>query len=230
MTLRQKIFDRKTWYAPQRAPLCDPKNFSTTVFLWNTEVFPYEVFRYFETTNSQMKSWFSPLKHKFFRYQNFSKTQKASSANFFQNCETTNFWQKIAILPSPFLSIKTFDTRIFLKHRRVPLPSFFVLWDNKFSIEDRVIPLWGKKFDNRIFLKHRRLLLRSFSTLRQKNFDRETWYVRPSKPSPLLPKKFSTPKVLWNTEVFPYNVFRYGETTSFRLKIVIFSLRHKFCR
>ena len=173
MTLRQKIFDRKTWYAPQRAPLCDPKNFSTTVFLWNTEVFPYEVFRYFETTNSQMKSWFSPLKHKFFRYQNFSKTQKASSANFFQNCETTNFWQKIAILPSPFLSIKTFDTRIFLKHRRVPLPSFFVLWDNKFSIEDRVIPLWGKKFDNRIFLKHRRFLLLNFSVLWDNKYSNE---------------------------------------------------------
>ena len=57
--------------------------------------------------------------------------------------------------PPPPLSINFFDTRNFVKQRRVPLRSFSVLWDNKFSIENRDIPLWGIKFFNTPnFLKH----------------------------------------------------------------------------
>ena len=139
-TVRQQILEWRSWYSPLRHKICrhqifcEAQKFSPTKFLGTVR---QQIFEW--------RSWYSPL-HKFFRYQNFSKTQKASSSKFFDT-GTKEFWQE---------NVK-----------------------------------------------------------------------RPSKPSPLLPKKFSTPKVLWNTEVFPYEVFRYGETTSFRLKIVIFSSEAK---
>ena len=46
----------------------------------------------------------------------------------------------------PLLSLTFFDARIFLEHRRVPLRSFSVLWDNKFSIENRDMPPLTHKF------------------------------------------------------------------------------------
>ena len=74
------------------------------------------------------------------------ETLKGSPTKFF-GTETKNFdgksWYS---LPPPLLSIKFFDTRNFAKHRRVPLRSFSVLWDNKFSIEIRDIPLLGINF------------------------------------------------------------------------------------
>ena len=120
--MRQKNFDRKSWYSLPPPPPPHPPPppsyswiFSIPEILWNTEGFAYEVFRY---------------------------------------CETTNFWQKIVILPpsspspssSSLLFINFFDTRIIVKHRRVRLRSFSVLWDNKFSEENRDIPLICIKF------------------------------------------------------------------------------------
>ena len=62
----------------------------------------------------------------------------------------------------------------FLKHRRITLRIFPVLWDNKFLIENHDIPLVGIKFfDTRNFLKHRRVALRNFSAPWDKNFSRE---------------------------------------------------------
>ena len=58
-----------------------------------------------------------------------------------RHCETKNFRQKIVILPSSspssLLSINFFDTRNFVKHRRVPLRSFSVLWDKTILTENR---------------------------------------------------------------------------------------------
>ena len=51
--------------------------------------------------------------------------------------------------------MKTFDARVFLKQRRVPLRNFWTLWDKIVSTENSDISsLWEKFFDNRIFLKN----------------------------------------------------------------------------
>ena len=89
------------------------------------------------------ETWYSPLRHKIFGYLKLSETQKGSLTKFFET-EKKNSWQENVIrLPTPsFLLPKTFsDTRIFLKHRRVPR-NFSVLWDYKLTNEDREIPLW----------------------------------------------------------------------------------------
>ena len=55
-----------------------------------------------------------------------------------------------------------------------------------------------------------------FGNVRQKNFDGESWY-----PSPSYAWKFPILEFFWNTEGFPYEVFRYRETKKIRQKIVI---------
>ena len=69
---------------------------------------------------------------KFFENWFHSETQKDSPT------KTLGFvrqkpWQKSVIQPPLLLSIKFFDTRNFLKHRRVALRTFSVLWDKNFD-------------------------------------------------------------------------------------------------
>ena len=47
-----------------------------------------------------------------------------------------------------FLCMKIFDTRTFFKYRRIPLRNFSVLWDKKFSTENRDIPHFCIKYRN----------------------------------------------------------------------------------
>ena len=109
----------------------------------------------------------------FFDTLNYWKT-KGFPYGFFRHCETKKFWEKIVILPLPVNLHSFFNTRNFVKERRVPLRSFSVLWENKFSIENRDIPLLGIKFfDTRNFLKHRRVPRRIFSALWDENFSTE---------------------------------------------------------
>ena len=67
----------------------------------------------------------------------------------------------------PFVGIKLFDTRSFLKHRRVPLRNDSVLPDKTILTENRdTRPLSSLSFfDIRNFLKNRRVPLRNFLAL-----------------------------------------------------------------
>ena len=79
------------------------------------------------------------------------------------------------------LKHKIFRYPKLVRHWRVPLRSFSVLWDKKFSIENRDIPLLGIKFfDTRNFLKHRRVPRRNFSALWDENFSRKIVIPAPS--------------------------------------------------
>ena len=70
---------------------------------------------------------------------------------------------------APFLSIKTFGTRIILKHRNVPHRNFWVQWDEKFSKENNVIPVLCTNFyDTQIFLKQWRVPQEFFGNVTQK--------------------------------------------------------------
>ena len=70
---------------------------------------------------------------------------------------------------SPLLFIKFFDISIFLGHRKVPLRSFLVFWDNKLFTRNRDTTLLGiKYFVNWHFLKHRRFPLLKIRALSEK--------------------------------------------------------------
>ena len=62
-----------------------------------------------------------------------------------------------------FLWIGFFDTRFFLKHKRVPLRNFLVLWDKTLSTENIKVSLLSVSFfGTRFFLKHRGVSQRKF--------------------------------------------------------------------
>ena len=73
----------------------------------------------------------------------------------------------------PLVSLTFFYTGNFLKHRRVPLRSFSVLRDNKFSIENRDMPSFIHKLFSvpKKFRKTERFLYKDFrlGPVRQKN-------------------------------------------------------------
>ena len=156
--------------------------------------------------------------HKIFRYPKLFDTPKCSPTKFFGTLRQKIFEGVFDTSPS-FLSINFFVTRNFLKRRRVPLRNFSVLWDNKFSIESRDIPLLGINFfDTRNFLKHRRVPRRNFSALWDKNFSTENLDT----PAPLLSIKFSLPEIFWKRSIgFLYEIFGHCETKNFRRKILI---------
>ena len=85
--------------------------------------------------NFDRKSWYTPsyiiIIHQSFRYPNFSEIQKGLHTRFLGTVGQKNFdgksWHTLP--PSFFISLKVFDNRIFLKHRRVLLRNVSVPWD-----------------------------------------------------------------------------------------------------
>ena len=109
---------------------------STEGFCETEKSFPTQ---FFGTVRQQIfywKSWYSPLRHKTFRYSILSETQKGSSAKWFGTVRQNNFDRK-SWYPPPLFSLTFFDTRNFLKHSRVSLRSFLALWHKNFSTESR---------------------------------------------------------------------------------------------
>ena len=131
--------------------------------------------------------------HKIFRYQKYSETPKGSTTKFFGTVRQKNFDGK-SWYPPPLLSLTFFDTRDFLKHRKVPRRNFSALWDKKFCRRklDTPPPLIHKLFGYRKFseTQHRTVPLRNFSALWDKKiFDGKSWYY-----PPLLIQLFSVPE------------------------------------
>ena len=99
---------------------------------------------------------------KMFRYPIFSETQKVSPTMFFDTVRHQLFDGQLWC-PLFLLSLKIFDARSFLNHRREHLQSFSALWEKRYPTEISVITLLCKRsFDARIFLKHGRIPYESF--------------------------------------------------------------------
>ena len=110
---------------------------------------------------------------KMFRYPVFSETQKVSPTMFFDTVRHQLFDRKLWC-PLFLLSLKVFDARSVLKHRKDHLQSFSTMWEKRFPTQLSYIPFLCKRcFDTRIFLKHGRGPLQNFSTLWDKNFSIE---------------------------------------------------------
>ena len=86
-----------------------------------------------------------------------------------ENCNTPY------LPPPPLLSIKFFDTRNFVKHRRVHLRNFRHCETKNIRRKILILPpspLSINFFDNRNFLQHRKFPV--FGTVRQKKIDRKS--------------------------------------------------------
>ena len=124
---------------------------------------------------------------------------------FFRQSEIKNFHQ-ISDAPPPFLSMKFFDTRRFLKHRRVALRIFFFLWEKEYSTQIRDTPLLGMSFfDIPNFFDTLKGSPQNDSAIWDKIFSPENLDTLP-----LIYKFFSIPENFWYTEVFSNKVFRFG--------------------
>ena len=124
------------------------------------------------------------------------------------------------VLPLPLLCMDVLDTKTFLKHRRVPLQCFSVLWDGKFPTEKRDIPLLSMKFfDNRNVLKHRGVPLRKFFSLWNKKFSTEILDTPLGHPSI---QNFSIPGIIeWWKDCPTEFIFRHCYTKKFWRRILI---------
>ena len=138
--LHFKLLRRKILILPPSSPPLLSLNFFApgNLLKHSTQGFPYEIFRYCETKQVWRKIVIpaASLIPNIFRYQNFSETEKGSSSKCFDTVRQNNFDGK-SWYPPPLLSPTFFDTRNFLKHRRVPLRSFSALWDKNFPTENR---------------------------------------------------------------------------------------------
>ena len=118
---------------------CYPKFFR----YWNVSELqgsPYESFWYCEIKT--INKIVIPVLSKKFWNQNNSETQAGSPTMTFGDVRQ----KKIKKLWYPYY-LKTFDTRTFLKHRRVRRQCFSASWDKKSSTEKRDTPL----FDHKLF-------------------------------------------------------------------------------
>ena len=202
-TVKPENINRELW-----SPLKICKFFRYPIFFWNTEVLPYEIFRFCET-QILTKNRDTPL---------FSYAEKNSDTRSFlkhRRVPLRNFWtlwdNKLVAENSniPILCLNFFHNRLFVKHRRVPLRIFSVLWDRKLSIENSEIPsLSVRFFDSRFFPKQKRVAIRFFLGLWDTYFDKNSWYT----PLFSYPWKFSIPEVFWNTQGSPYYLFQNCET------------------
>ena len=102
--------------------------------------------------------------------------------------------------------MKFFDTRRFLKHRRVALRIFFFLWEKEYSTQNRDTPLLCMSFFGiPNFFDTLKGFPENFLATWDKIFSPENFNTLP-----LIHKIFSIPENIWYTEGLPYKVFRFG--------------------
>ena len=95
--------------------------------------------KFFGTARQQIfyrKSWYSPHRHKIFRYPKLMKHWRVPLPTFLALWDKKFSTENLDTLLS-LLSLTFFDNRNFLKHRRVPWRNFLALWDENFSRENR---------------------------------------------------------------------------------------------
>ena len=198
---RQKTFDGKFWYSPFLSiNLLANDNFSKH----STGLFAYDVNRYCETKKFDRKSWYSlpptPLIRKSHRFQNFFETQKGSPAKSFGTVGQQFFCRKLWY---PLLGINFFDTRNFVKHRKVPLRKDSVLWKKTILTESRGISNTSNIFGYQKFSETRKSFRTNFfGSVRQHIFDDQSWS------SPLIHEIFPYQKVFETQKGSPSEAFR----------------------
>ena len=144
---RDKKFSTENRDTPSPPPQ-DPWTFSLLEISWNT-AWKLSSAKCFgtasETKNFRQKIVLLPsLIYKFFRYRNFSETQKCSPTNFFGTVRQQLFdGQSWYSLPPPLL-LKIFTYQNFSDTSRDSPTIFLVLWNKNFHRKIVILPLLHK--------------------------------------------------------------------------------------
>ena len=161
--------------------------------------------KFFGTLRKKIqRNWWYPLPmQKMFRYQKFSETRKGSATIFF-GAVRQNF--SIEISDMPFLCIRFFDARFFLKHTRVPLRNFLVMRDKFFKrkICNTLPLLLSKKIEITDIFWNREVIPYDFFRYCETN--KLTKY-RDTHPSSLIHKSVRYPKFSETHKGSPTNFF-----------------------
>ena len=162
-TVRQN-FNGKSWYLLHPA-LFIPKSFRNRKFPETQHrLVPLRKVPVLKQKNFDGKPWCSlassphPLLPKLFPYRKFSETRNGFSSKCFSTARKKSTENGVTAPSLPSLSsVKFFDIRKILEHRKVPLRRFSALWDKTFSTEDLDTPLpllCINFFANSNFLEH----------------------------------------------------------------------------
>ena len=127
-TLRQQIFNRKSWYSPlwhkifQYVKLSETQKGSTTNWFGTVRQ------KFWHEIVILPPSFPSPLVHEVFRYQKFCETQKVSPTKFFGTVRQQIFYRKSWYSPfrhKIFRYVKLSDARIPLRNDSVLRQNFW---------------------------------------------------------------------------------------------------------
>ena len=216
--VRQKLFDRKTWY-----PLLCIKTFPIPIFQKQFR-HAHKIFRHCETLSFRRKNVMCPspffIRKNFWKPEFFSKTL-GFLYKIFLHCEKNKFRRKTV---TPLLCIYFFDylelsdtlkgCLLFFRHCQT-----WNFW------QKNVIPLICINFpDTTIFLKHCMGAHDLFRICEAKIFRRKLWY--PLFHSKTVPKRESLSK----TAEFNYKNFRHCETKKLWQEKVTHPIMHEIFR
>ena len=185
-TVRQEFFDGNSWYSLPPPPSLLHKNFRHRKFSETQHI-------------RDSTKYFGTVRQKKFRRRIVitlpSRDWKLSMLEFFSNTEgfpheifkffgtvRQKIFDRKARYSSPFLFIKFFDTRNFLKHRSVPVRKVSVLWDKRFRQNIVIVPSppptptsYPLSFSIPKFSEAQKCSsTKNFGTVRQKLFDRKS--------------------------------------------------------
>ena len=179
-------------------------NFFSPETFWNTSV-PLLIFSVLWDKIFERKSWYPLPIHKNFRWNNFSENWRNPPRIF------SVLWDKKVSIESrdiPFLSIKIFDKRTFLRNEGFPNENF--RYCEKIIIRlNCETPSYAIFFNPELFW-NTRVPLRRFSVLWDKKVSKENRDI------PLLAIQIFDKRTFLKTEGIPYEVFRYCEKIIFR--------------
>ena len=121
-TVRQKIFDGKSWWSPPPAPLIQTLSVNEI-----SETLKASPTKFFGTVRRKIflgKSWYSPLSYpNFFDTRNYCNNKGLPYGNF-RHCEIKNFRRKVLMVPPRTSYPNFFDTRNFCNNKGFPYGNF----------------------------------------------------------------------------------------------------------
>ena len=200
--VRQNILDRKSCNCPFMHKNVGAPNL---LIHWR---FPHEIFWHCETINSDKTVMPSYSAWKFLVPRTFSKHGRVPLRIFWSLWNKNKSTENRDVVPPSSPSNTFFHTKKLLKRRRDPKWSLSVLWDKKFPEKSVILPPIHQIFLYQIiFWKQKGSPINFLGVMRHKKFSRELWCHHPP-PAPSSAWQFSTPEVFWNTDVFPYEIYR----------------------
>ena len=204
-TVRQQIFDGKSWYS------LHPSLIQTFSVPETSETLKVSATKFFGTVGQKLfdgKSWHSPPSHpNFFDTRNFCNSKRFPPYGNFRHCETKSFRRKILILSPPPPLIQTFSiAEIIATEKDSPTEIFGTVWRKIFEGKTWYSPppiSYPNFFHTRNYCNSKGFPYRNFRHCETKNFRRKILILPPLS----LIQTFSIPETIATVNDYPTEIF-----------------------